>query len=100
MRSLFEDFGVSSILVIGGSGDYFQVSVKSFRIALTPYSTDSIGFKQQRQLSYRKYLLKINICRALANVAIRCDDSFLLAFYIVDKEHFQVTVTSAVEVNI
>ena len=38
MRSLFEDFGVSSILVIGGSGDYFQVTVKSFRIALTSYS--------------------------------------------------------------
>lgn len=26
VRSLFEDFGVSSILVIGGSGDYFQVA--------------------------------------------------------------------------
>ena len=25
MRSLYEDFGVSTILVIGGSGDYFQV---------------------------------------------------------------------------
>jgi len=26
VRSLYEDFGVSSILVIGGSGDYFQVA--------------------------------------------------------------------------
>ena len=26
VRSLFDDFGVSSILVIGGSGDYFQVN--------------------------------------------------------------------------
>ncbi|CAH3135385.1 unnamed protein product [Pocillopora meandrina] len=26
VRSLFDDFGVSSILVIGGSGDYFQVA--------------------------------------------------------------------------
>jgi len=25
VRSLYEDFGVSTILVIGGSGDYFQV---------------------------------------------------------------------------
>ena len=29
VRSLYEDFGVSSILVIGGSGDYFQVGQDS-----------------------------------------------------------------------
>ena len=95
MRSLFEDFGVSSILVIGGSGDYFQVTVKTFRIALT-----SCSIIRSSATSARLAKISLENKHLRKQTWLFCDDSVFLAFYVVDKVHFQVTGGSAVEVNI